>query len=225
MTVVTARYKGKGKHYEIKVDLDEALKIQQGQGDITSALQSPAIYHDIDKGTTASDSDLKDIFKTTDIQEAAKKIIEKGEVQKTQEFRDSEKEEKIKQITDLILRNAVDQHGNPYTEERIKRAMDEAHINIDKRPAEQQLPEVVSKLKEIIPIKIETKKVKLIIPAQYTGQVYGIINDYKESEEWLNNGSLQAVLNIPSGMQLDFYDKINDIAHGAIQSEELPQEE
>jgi ribosome maturation protein Sdo1 len=35
---------------------------------------------------------------------------------------------------------------------------------------------------------------------------------------------LQAVLNIPSGMQIDFYDKINHITHGAVHSEELKKE-
>ncbi len=224
MAIVTARHKFKGKNYELKVDLEEALKIKKGEGDITLAVESPGIYHDVDKGTTVSDADLTDAFKSTNLHEAAKIIIQKGEVQKTQEFRDSEQEEKRKQIMTLILKNASDQNGNPYTEERIMRALEEAHINIDKRPAEQQLKEVISKLKEIIPIRIETKKVKITIPAQFTGQAYGLIGDYKEKESWLDNGSLEVVLNIPSGMQIDFYEKLNDVTHGAVQSEELPQE-
>jgi ribosome maturation protein Sdo1 len=32
---------------------------------------------------------------------------------------------------------------------------------------------------------------------------------------------LQAIINLPSGMQLDFYDKLNHITHGAVQSEEM----
>ena len=79
------------------------------------------------------------------------------------------------------------------------------------------------KLKEILPIKIETKKIKLTIPAKYTGQVYGMLHEYKEKEEWLSNGNLQAVLNIPAGLLMDFYDKINSATHGAIQSEELKE--
>tara|TARA_Y100000310_G_C20581620_1_gene763298 strand:+ start:565 stop:1236 length:672 start_codon:yes stop_codon:yes gene_type:complete len=223
MAIVTARHKFKGKNYELKVDLEEALKVKKDEGDITLAVESPAIYHDVAKGTTVSDSDLTDAFNSTNLHDAAKIIIQKGEVQKTQEFRDSEQEEKRKQIITLILKNASDQHGNPYTEERITRAMDEAHINIDKRPAEQQLPEVISKLKEIIPIKIETKKIKITIPAQYTGQAYSIVGDYKESESWLDNGSLEVTLNIPSGMQMEFYEKLNDITHGAVQSEEISE--
>lgn len=221
MAIVTARIKIRGNHYEIKVDLDEALKVRDGKGDIVSALESPSVYHDVDKGEKPTDSDLERDFGTTDIHEIAKKIITKGEVQKTQEFRDEQKEKKISQVISLLLKNASDQHGNPYTEDRLRRAISEVSYNFDNRPAEQQMQDLLHKLKEVIPIKLELKKVKLTIPAQYTGQVYGILQDFKESEEWLANGSLQAVLNIPAGMQIDFYEKLNHITHGAVQSEEI----
>ncbi len=224
MAKVEARIKAKGKQYEISVDLDEALKVKKGEGDLVSALDCNAIYYDIKKGTLASDSDLKDAFGTTDLYEIAKKIITKGEVQKTQEFRDEEKEKKIKQVVDIILRNASDQNGHPYTEERLKRAIDEVGFNPSKEPAEQQATKLIEKLKTVIPIKIELKKIKLKIPARYTGQIYGIINEFKESEEWLNNGDLQVIINIPAGMQIDFYDKLNGVTHGAVQSEEMKSE-
>jgi ribosome maturation protein SDO1 len=221
MAQVTARIKIKGKHYEILVDLDEALKVKTGKGNIASAVISQHVYSDIKKGTTVSNADLTDAFGLTDLNEIAKKIIVSGEVQKTQEFRDTEKENKIKQILNLIIKNAVDQNGRPYTEERLKRAIEETHYNFDNRPPEQQMPLLVEKLKTIIPIKIELKKIKIIIPAQYTGQVYGLLKEYKQSEDWLPNGSLQAILNIPAGMQIDFYEKLNNVTHGAVQSEEI----
>jgi len=223
MPQVTARMKVKGKHYEILVDLDEALKVKAGKGDITSALVSPAVFHELSKGSHVSKTDLLDAFGTEDAYEIAKKIILSGEVQKTQEFREGEREAKMKQIINLIIRNSVDQHGRPYTEERLKRAIEEVHYNMDNRSAEQQMPILVEKLKTVIPIKIETKRIKIIIPAQYSGQIYGLLKDYKESEEWLSNGSLQAILNVPAGMQIDFYEKLNHITHGAVQSEDLPE--
>ena len=223
MPKVTARAKVKGKHFEIEVDLDEALKVKAGKGDITRALEFPRIFTDMKKGNVAKENDLVECFGTKDTYQVATKIITSGEVQKTQEVREGEREAKVKRVTDLIIRNAVDQNGRPYTEDRIKRALDEAHAVIDNRPAEQQLPDIVAKLQVVIPIRVETKKIKLTIPAQYTGQVYGLLKDYKESEDWLANGSLQVVLNIPAGMQLDFYDKLNGITHGAVQSEEIQE--
>jgi len=224
MPNVEARLRAKGKQYEISVDVDEALKVKKGEGDVTKALNSNAIYYDLRKGTVASENDLKSAFGTTDLYEIAKKIMASGEIQKPQEYRAAEREARVKQIVDLILRNAVDQHERPFTEDRIKRAIDEVHYNFDNRPAEQQMPELVHKLKEIIPIKIETKKIKLIIPARFTGQVYGVLGEYKENEEWLPNGDLQVIVNVPSGMQIDFYEKLNSVTHGAVVSEEIGEE-
>lgn len=223
MPKVTARAKVKGKHFEIEVDLDEALKIKAGKGDVRRALEFPRIFTDMKKGNVAKESDLIDAFGTKDAYQIATRIITSGEVQKTQEFRDSEREAKVKRVIDLLIKNAVDQNGHPYTEERIKRAIEEAHYAFDNRTPEQQLPDLIAKLQAIIPIRVETKRIKLVIPAQYTGQVYGLLKDYKESEDWLANGNLQVILNIPAGMQLDFYDKLNSITHGAVQSQELPE--
>tara|TARA_Y100000034_G_C6873333_1_gene399043 strand:- start:733 stop:1404 length:672 start_codon:yes stop_codon:yes gene_type:complete len=221
MATVEARIKVKGKHYEISVDLDEALKVRKGDGSVSGALNSTAIYHDLKKAEAVPNKDLEDAFGTTDLYEVAEKIMKSGEIQKTQDFRDEEREKRIKQVVDLILRNAVDQHGNPFTEERIKRAIDDVHYSFDSRPAEQQMGDVVTKLQTLIPIKVDTKRVKLVIPARFTGQAYGMLKDYKEKEEWLSNGDLEVVINIPAGLQIDFYEKLNGITHGAVVSEEV----
>jgi|SRR3989338_4060553 len=223
MAKVTARIKINNKHFEIHVDLDEALKVKAGKGDIMAALDVPTVYADMKKGQVASNVDIQAAFNTTDAYEIAKIIIAKGEVQKTQEFRENERETRIKQVVHLILKNAADQHGRPYTEDRLMRAIDECHYNFDNRPAEQQMTLLVEALKKVIPIKIEVKRIKLIVPAQYTGQVYSILKDYKESEDWLANGSLQVILNIPAGMQIDFYEKLNHITHGGVHSEDIPE--
>jgi len=221
MPNVEARLRIKGKEYAISVDVDEALKIKKGEGDVTRALNSNAIYTDLSKGHQASKDELEQSFGTSNLYEVAKKIMISGEIQKPQEYRDAERDRKIKEVINMILRNAVDQHGRPYTEDRIRKAVDEAHYNFDNRPAEKQMHDLINKLKTIIPIKLETKKVKLTIPARFTGQVYGILQDYKESEEWQNNGDLVTIINIPSGMQIDFYEKLNSVTHGAVQSEEI----
>jgi ribosome maturation protein Sdo1 len=87
MAIVTARIKVKGKHYEISVDLDEALKIRAGKGDIASALQTDKIFYDLKKGTSCSTADLVDAFGTTDVYAIATQIMTKGEVQTTHVLR------------------------------------------------------------------------------------------------------------------------------------------
>jgi ribosome maturation protein SDO1 len=221
MVNVIARVKIKSKHYEISVDFDEAMNVRKGSGDITKAMNSSGIFYNAKSGEVASQKDLLADFGTVDLHAVAKAIIMRGELEKPQEFRDAERELKIKRVVDLIVRNAVDQHGRPYTEDRIRRGIHEVHYNFDNRPPEQQLADVLAKLGTVLPIKIETKRIKLIIPARFSGQIYGLLKDHKEKEEWLPNGDLQVIMNIPAGMQLDFYDKLNGITHGAVVSQEL----
>jgi ribosome maturation protein SDO1 len=78
-------------------------------------------------------------------------------------------------------------------------------------------------LQRILPIKLEVKKIRVIVPAQHTGRSYGVLKDYIERENWLSNGDLEAILNIPSGMVFDFYDKLNSITHGSVVSEEIKE--
>jgi ribosome maturation protein SDO1 len=223
MAIVEARMKMKGKEFQISVDVDEALKVRKGTGNVSAALNMNKIYTDVKKGTSASKDELETAFGTADVFVIAEKIMKGGEILKPQEYRDAEREARMKKVIDLILTNAVDQHGKPYTEDRIKRAVAEVHFNFDNRPADIQMAELVNKLKVVIPIKIETKKIKLTIPARFSGQVYGLIKDFKESEDWLSNGDLQVVVNIPAGMQIDFYDKLNGVTHGAVQSVEMKE--
>ena len=221
MATTTARIKKAGKRYEIIVDLDEALKFKKGLI-ATFDMQEDFIFHDTKKGEKASDSDLRAAFGTTDVNEIAKRIIKEGEVLTTQEHRDAEQEKKFKQVVDFLATNAVDpKTGNPHTPDRIKMALEQAHVNIKNVPIENQIAEIVSKIEAIIPIKLETKKIKITIPAIHTGKAYGVVSQYKEEEDWGDDGSLKIVVSVPSGMIMDFYDKLNSVTHGSALTEEL----
>ena len=225
MTNTTARIKAKGKHFEIIVDLDEAIKIKRGLGgNVASAMQVDKIFSDSKKGEHAREIDMKDAFGTDDVYEVAEKIIKGGEVLLTQEFRDEARENKIKQVVDFLTRNAVDpQSGRPLTAERVKNALHDAHVNIQDKPVESQISNIIDSLSKIIPIKIQTKKVKVVIPAVHTGKVYGTVNQYKVKEDWKDDGSLEVVVEVPAGLIMDFYDKINSATHGAVVTEEIKE--
>lgn len=221
MANTTARIKKAGKRFEIIVDLDQALKVKNGEGD-SIEVEGDTIFSDSAKGERASESDLKDAFGTDNVSEVAKHIIQQGEVLKTQEYRDAEQEKKFKQVVNFIVENTVDpSSGNPHTPERVKSALSQAHVNIKKVPVDQQIDEIMEKISPIIPIKFETKKVKITIPAMHTGKAYGVVNKYKESENWNNDGSLEVIVNVPSGLIMDFYDQLNSITHGSAITEEI----
>ena len=86
------------------------------------------------------------------------------------------------------------------------------------------MQEIINELRKIIPIKIETKKVKITIPAMQTGKVYGMINQYKEQEKWLDDGSLEVIVSVPAGIIIDFYEKLNSVTQGSALTEEIREE-
>jgi len=221
MPSTVARIRQKGKHFEIRVDLDDALKLKKGEISVIN-IDGDRIFTDIKEGCTASNSELEEAFGTKDILEVAKKIIKNGEIEFPQERRDEEKEKKFKQVIDFLVTNSIDpQSGHPHTAERIKTALNDARVHIKNVPIENQIKEIVDAISGIIPIKIETKKVKITIPAIHTGRAYGVVNQYKEIEKWLDNGNLEVVVSVPSGIIMDFYDKLNGVTHGSALTEEI----
>jgi len=223
MTQTTARIKKIGKHFEIMVDMDAALKFKKtGEGNASNFLETDIIFEDMKKGERASEKELREAFKTTDPYEIAVKIVKDGEILLTQEHRDAEQDKKYKQVIDFLVRNSVDPRtGNPHTPDRIKNALEQAHVNIRNVPVENQIQEILESLTKILPIKLEMKKVKITIPAVHTGKPYGVISQYKEKEDWLSNGDLEVIVKVPAGLLMDFYDKLNGVTHGSALTEEM----
>ena len=101
---------------------------------------------------------------------------------------------------------------------------DRSGINLKNAPIESQIKEIIEAVSKILPIKIKTKKVKVIIPPIHVGRAYGLVSQYKEQEEWKDDGSLEVVLNIPQGHLMDFYEKLNSMTKGSAIAEELKEE-
>jgi ribosome maturation protein SDO1 len=222
MTNTVARIKQGGKHFEIIVDLDKALQFKK-DGSAQDFLEADKIFTNSKKGFAASESDLSEAFGTNDSQEIAEKIVKSGEVLVGQEHRNEEQEKKYKQVVDFLSNNATDPQGSPISGERIKSALEESNVNIKNTAIEDQIQDIVSELSKVIPIKIETKKVKLTIPAVHTGKIYGLINQYKDKEDWLSNGDLEVNVNVPAGTIMDFYDKLNSLTQGSVLTEEIKE--
>jgi len=223
MTQTLARIKQAGKNFEILVDLEDALKFKKGESIFIEA-EGDKIFTDSKKGQVASGSDLQSAFSTTNTKEIVEKIVKSGEVLVTQEQRSAEQEQRFKQVVEFLTSNAVDpQTGNPHTSERIKNALKQSHVNIKNTNVENQIKDILLEVSKVIPIKLETKKVKITVPAIHTGQVYGIISQYKDQEKWLDNGSLEVIVEVPSGIIMDFYDKLNNVTHGSAVTEEIKE--
>ena len=218
---VLARYSKGGMHFEVLVDPEKALDFKEGKVKIEEVLAVEEIFKDAAKGDRASKQGLEKAFKTADIKEAAKQIILMGEVQLTTEQKRKMQEERKKQIINLISRRSVDpKTGLPHPPTRIALALEQVRFHVDPfKPAGEQVDAVVRLLRPILPIRIENKKIAVKIQPQYAPKVYKVIHRHTvRKEEWQSDGSLIAIVEIPAGIQNEFFNELNKTTKGSVQT-------
>ncbi len=218
-----ARLKSHGHKFEIVVNPDQAIAFRNGAAiDIKDILQAQKIFFDAQKGQIAGETELISVFETKDPVAVAEKIIKTGEIQLTTEYREKLREEKKKKIIYIIHRNAVDpKTGFPHPMQRIELALDEAKAHIDEfKSAEDQVKELVDKLRAILPLRFEIVTIETHLPSQYAASAYRILKAYGTvlKDNWQNDGSLLANVEMPAGMQQEYYDAINKATHGSAQA-------
>ncbi|UZE93875.1 MAG: ribosome assembly factor SBDS [Candidatus Pacearchaeota archaeon] len=230
MVDVVARLKVKGKLFEIMVDCDKAIESKKSKNvtvaNMRDILAIDLVFSDYKKGLKVSSSDLKEAFGDDNVNEVAAKIVREGEIVLPQEYREKEREQKFKQIVDFLVKNSIDPRTNaPYTSERISSVLKEAGARVDEtRSADEQALNIIKQIEKKIPIRIATIKLKIVIPAAHTGKAYGMLQKFnKTKEEWLSDGSLSCIIDLPAGMQMEFYDKLNAITHGSATTEEIKE--
>ena len=220
--VIARLHKGED-HFEILVDPHAAEKLIEGKDvDILSSLAIDTIFKDSKKGTHASQESLEKVFGTDDVEMIVREIILKGDIQLTTEQRHEMQEQKRKRIIDIIVKNAMDpKTKTPHPRQRIELAIEEAGVHVDPfKPVDEQVKLVVEALRPIIPISMEQVKISVKISSQYIGKAYGIARNFGvlEREDWQSDGSWIGVIRIPAGMQTDFYDKLNTVTKGNVET-------
>jgi len=212
------------------VDPDKALEYRLGKRkDFEGVLLYDIVFTDSRKGLKASREDLERIFGTSDPYKIAERIVMEGEVPLKTEQRRAMIEEKKKQIIAYISRHCIDTRTKaPIPPLRVERALEEIDLRIDPfKPAEAQVPEVIKKLAEVIPIKQQSTQLRVRIPAAFVGKSYGVIKENSEilEEEWLSDGSCLLKVVIPAGILSSFIERLGGITRGAAQVEVLEERE
>jgi len=222
---VLARIEIKGEKFEIFVDPNLALDFRTGKKtDFANVMITEEIFSDAKKGDRQSADKLKKFFGTEDILEVGKKIVKDGDVPITTEQRKHMVEEKRKKIIAILARESIDPRtGAPHPPQRIEKALEEVRVHIDPfKPAEAQVNEVLDALRPILPMKFEHARFAVKIPADLAQKVYGALKSYHiQQEEWLGDGSLAVAVEMPAGMQSEFFDRINKLTAGRAQIKEL----
>jgi ribosome maturation protein SDO1 len=217
LTVV--KYSYAGEKFEILVKPDPAFDYKLGKiTEISKILISDEIYTDSGKGTRASNELLIKVFKTEDVTKIAEIMMRKGELNLTTEQRKKMTADKRKQIVTFIAKTYVDPKTHlPHPPLRIEQAMTDGRVSVDpfKNP-DEQIKDIVEKLRPIIPLKTENIILEISVPAQFVAQSYTVLKSTGslKKEDWQPNGSLKAILEIPAAARPNVIDRLSAITKG-----------
>ncbi|PIN73089.1 ribosome assembly factor SBDS [Candidatus Woesearchaeota archaeon CG10_big_fil_rev_8_21_14_0_10_45_16] len=220
-----ARIKRAGETFEISIDPDNALKYRKGEiNDLREVLLADHIFTDARKGQVASDDELQKAFSKTDVDAVADFILKHGEIQVTSEHRAQEREQRWRKLVNLIHKHAVDpKTGLPHPAARIEAALEQGKVHLDDhKTIDEQFDGIISKLRPIIPLKIEQKILLVTVPSQYSGKAYNVVKSGVKvlSENWNTDGSWTVTVEMPAGMVPEYIDKLNSATHGEVSVEE-----
>ena len=214
------RFSFEGEKFEILVKPDPALEYKLGKKkDIAAILVSEEIYTDSGKGTKPAAEKLLKAFNTEDQTEIAEIIMKKGDLNLTTDQRRKMIEEKRKQIVEYMAKTYVDPKTHlPHPPLRIENAMRDARVSIDPHNnVQEQAKDIVEKLRSVLALKSENLNLEIIIPAQFASQSYAVLKSVGtlKTEEWQNNGSLKAILEIPAAARPNVIDRLGSITKGS----------
>jgi len=219
--VAVAKLDKQGEHFEILIDPDAALELKMGKPlGIDKVLIHEEVYKDAKKGLRASEQALKKVFGTTDVKKIAEIIIKEGEIPLTAEQRRRLIEDKRRQIVEWISRNCIDvRTKTPVPPQRVENALEQARVSIDPfKPAEEQVQEILKELQRILPIKVATARMSLSVSSAYAQKVKGLVAKMAKivNERYKSDGSWEAVVELPAGLQDVLISKVNDVTHGDV---------
>jgi len=217
--VTIVKYSYASEKFEILVKPDPAFDYKLGKiSEISKILVSDEIYTDSGKGTRASNELLVKVFKTEDTTKIAEIMMQKGELNLNTEQRKKMITDKRKQIITFIVKTYVDPKTHlPHPPLRIEQAMIDGRVSIDPfKNADEQIKDIIEKLRPIIPMKTENITLEISVPAQFVAQSYTVLKSTGslKKEDWQPNGSLKAILEIPAAARPNVIDRLGAITKG-----------
>jgi conserved hypothetical protein TIGR00291 len=215
---ITISY-SEGKDFEILVDPDLAkeAKLEGKEYEIQRLLFVQEVFTDASAGERASADELEAEFNTKQIMDAAEEVFEKGQMQLTTDQKAEMREEKYRQVINMIARRVQNpQTGNPHPPKRIENALEEAGFNIQAMDdVEEKFDEAVDQLKPIIPVSLEEKTMAVKIPNDKTGKAYDLLQQKTdlEEEKW-GNEYFYAKMTLPAGILEELMRDIQEATDG-----------
>ncbi|MCL2157355.1 MAG: ribosome assembly factor SBDS [Methanobrevibacter sp.] len=218
---IIARLESYGELFEILVDPDLAADFKNPEKDsiaIEDVLAVEEIFKDAKKGDKASEDSMNKVFDNTDTLEVATTILEKGHIQLTAKQKRDMQEEKRRMVINKIARESINpQSGLPHPVKRIENAMEESKVKIDPfKSIDEQVKIALKAIKVKIPIRFEKVRMAVRLPGNVAGNAFSGISHFGEivNEEWQQDGSWIAIIEMAGGLQDQFILKMNELSGG-----------
>lgn len=223
---IVGRLEIRGESFEILIDPKIVKYLKEGKEvDVANHMAVEEVFKDARKGTKQSGEKLKEFFGTEEISTVAREIVKRGTVQLTTEQRHVMAETKRKQVAAIIARNAINpQTRTPHPLARIEAAMEEARVRIDPlKSADSQVQDVLDALRPLIPIRFDSARIAVKLAGEDYGRCYEDVVSFGTitKEEWLNDGSWVGIVELPAGMQTDFFERLGHKTKGRAETKIL----
>ncbi|ELR22518.1 rRNA metabolism protein, SBDS family [Acanthamoeba castellanii str. Neff] len=213
------RYKaGDTGTFEVLTKKGAALQFREGKLGFSNVLFADEIYTNHSKGERAKEADLLKAFGTSNIEDCAKVVVEKGELQLTAAERREKVNKRKAEMINYIHKYYIDPRTKtPHPVVRIENAFEQMKVNVDPDvPAERQVQEkVLKKLPEILPIKRSEMSGTLSIPTKVIGQAMGTVKKYAQvSGENYSSGAATMQVSIVPGDYDAFMTDLRNVTKG-----------
>ena len=157
-----------GKRFEIACYRNKVLNWRNKiETDLREVLQAETVFTNVSKGMLASSKDLMDAFGTADQQAVCREILDKGELQVSEQERVAQIETIFRDVASIVTDKTVNPENNrPYTISMIQNAMRQIHYSVNvSKSAKSQALDVIRKLRDVMPIARASMLLRIVCPA------------------------------------------------------------
>jgi len=175
------RYQKRKKKFEIMTKQGAVTKFKEGKLGFNNVCSTTTIFTNSKKGEQAKESDLMDVFETTNEEEVCKLILKMGTLQLTAKEREAKVQQKRQQILHHIHSNWEDPKSKlPHPMLRLENAFKASKCKVDvEGDAMKQAEDAVKKMQgDLLFARISQIQGTLTLEMKYIGVVEGMIRRF-----------------------------------------------
>ena len=170
--VAVVRYNYQGKRFEIACYRNKILDFRAGlETDLSEVLQTDRVFTNVSKGQFAKSDDLQKVFHTTNEEDIARVILEKGQMQVSHLEREQLYDNTMAQIATWVANNCISsQTDRPFSVHQIQQSL-QAYPLQPHKPIKKQCLDAFRYLQTVLPIQRAKMEVCLEFAEQNRQQV------------------------------------------------------